>query len=80
MKKLLIMALFLSSCNQWDGEINGIKYRVEQRCISGHDETVVLPVTTIGANNQLTTTLMPQGVWHCDLYVIDTVWENKLNK
>lgn len=71
MKKVfaLLIVLLLISCDSWDGEVNGRRYKLVQDCLSSHDETQLLYI-----NNQVT--VITHTV--CDEYgPIDTVWESK---
>lgn len=70
MKYILVIILF-SSC--WDGEINGVKYKLHKPCIEEHTE---MYIENIYINNQL----YPQTKFRtvCDCYgETDTIWQNK---
>jgi hypothetical protein len=76
--RILIISLLcisLSSCNKWDGEINGKKYRLDYICTHSHI------VTTTGVSffgNQMSTGVYLTNV--CDAYRLDTVWQKTKNK
>lgn len=70
MKKLIIILLF-SSC--WDGEVNGVKYRLKKNCAKGHQESYV---TQMIAGKTSMPVVRTRFV--CDCYgETDTIWQNK---
>ena len=70
MKYILIIFLF---CSCWDGEINGVKYKLRTPCIESHTE---MYIDNIYINNQIHQ--QPRFRTVCDCYgKTDTIWQNK---
>jgi hypothetical protein len=64
----------------WDTMPDGRKYRTHFVCTWSHTETSIIPVTSIGPNNQVTVTTQVQTTSVCDAGYTDTTWKQDKNK
>ena len=59
----------------WDTMPDGRKYRTHYVCTMGHNETNIVPVTSIGPNNQVTVRPEVRTTYVCDEGYTDTTWK-----
>lgn len=69
MKKLILACLFLFSCETIYTTPDGRRYKLNETCLSGHDEVMII-------NQQIGDMQypMPQNYFVCDYSRIDTIW------
>jgi hypothetical protein len=60
----------------WNTMPDGRKYRTHYICTMGHNETTIVPVTSIGPNNQVTVTTEVRTNYVCDAGYTDTTWKD----
>jgi hypothetical protein len=79
MKRILLTAMMLmvlASCyDNWDGKVNGRRYKLQHTCIESHSES-----STRMQPMGKTFIILPDNKEVCDKYKIDTIWEKLTNQ
>lgn len=65
---------------RWETLPDGRKFRTHFVCTMSHTETNIVPVTSIGPNNQVTITTQVQTNTICDAGYTDTTWQETKNE